>query len=449
MKLLTGLLYGALLFSEASAQKLTASQVEADIDKAKLRKTLEDLNAIANKNGGNRAFGLPGYKASLDYVLGQIQGEYGKFLDTSVQKFTHTFEETRKISLRGPDGEDVLVVALMYNKATPIPGGVTAPLVLVPVDDDRGSGCFEDQWKGVDATNKIALVKRGVCAVSDKLKLAKKAGARGVILVNKNPGNKIIGSTVGAENVDLVVPAGVISLEVGTSWRQRIEKGETLKVTLLVDSAFEPRESWNIISETKEGDPNNVVMLGAHLDSVKAGAGINDDGSAVAALLEVAKSFTKYKGYKNKVRFAWWGAEESGLIGSTYYTQQLSKPEADKIRFYFNYDMIASPNPRCFVQASNDVDRVGGTLLADWLRKNGQTPEWKVSDAADQVPFLKLGIPCSGMSTGADAQADPCYHTKCDDINNINWDALYRNTKAIGQAATQFALSLDGLPPRS
>jgi aminopeptidase Y len=173
-----------------------------------------------------------------------------------------------------------------------------------------GSGCFEDQWTGIDATGKIALVKRGICAIADKLKLAKAHGALAVILYNQTPGTSISSATLSASNLGLLVPVGVVTLETGTAWKARLAAGETLRVNLLVDSVFETRETWNIISETKEGDPNNVVMLGAHLDSVQAGAGINDDGSGSTALLEIMGSFKKYKGFKNKVRFAWWGAEE-------------------------------------------------------------------------------------------------------------------------------------------
>ncbi|KAJ2989051.1 hypothetical protein NUW58_g3664 [Xylaria curta] len=84
-------------------------------------------------------------------------------------------------------------------------------------------------------------------------------------------------------------------------------------------------------------------MLGAHLDSVLAGPGVNDDGSGSSLLLELLTEFRYYQGYKNKVRFAWWGTEESGLVGSLYYTANLKPEEADKIRFYFNYDMVGSP----------------------------------------------------------------------------------------------------------
>lgn len=180
----------------------------------------------------------------------------------------------------------------------------------MPVDDERGSGCFEDQWEGIDATGKIALVKRGTCGIAEKVKLAKAHGAIAFILYNQTPGTPISSATLLEENIGLLVPVGVVTLENGEAWTTRLEAGEELVVTLLVDATTEARESWNIIAETKEGDPNNVVMLGAHLDSVQAGPGVNDDGSGTAALLELMGSFKKYKGFKNKVRFAWWGAEE-------------------------------------------------------------------------------------------------------------------------------------------
>ena len=97
------------------------------------------MNHIANKNGGNRAFGLPGYKASSDYVLERVQKRFGKEFDTYLQYFNHTFEQTRKISVTGPSGEDVLVRTLLYNTATPLPGGITATLIDTPVDDARGT----------------------------------------------------------------------------------------------------------------------------------------------------------------------------------------------------------------------------------------------------------------------------------------------------------------------
>jgi hypothetical protein len=72
-----------------------------------------------------------------------------------------------------------VVVSPMYNPATPLPGGIKAGLVDTPVDDELGSGCFRQQWEGIDGQGKLALVKRGLCAVADKLRLAKEHGALG------------------------------------------------------------------------------------------------------------------------------------------------------------------------------------------------------------------------------------------------------------------------------
>ncbi|KAL3424104.1 peptidase family M28 [Phlyctema vagabunda] len=429
---------------------LTPERVEAGIKTVDLERNLWNLNQIAKKNGGNRAFGLPGYAASSDYVLERVQTRFGAQFDSYVQYFNHTFEQTRDISVTGPEGEDVAVITLLYNSATPLPGGVTASLIDTPVDDVRGSACFADQWEGIDATGKLALVKRGVCAIADKLKLAKAAGALGVILYNQNPGTP--GSaTLAAENIGLLVPVGVVTLDVGEAWKARLGAGEELVVNLVVDSIFEQRESWNVIAETKEGDANNVVMLGAHLDSVQAGPGINDDGSGTSGILEILTAFRHYKGYKNKVRFAWWGAEESGLVGSLYYTSQLSEEEADKIRFYFNYDMIGSPFPVYAVyKGDNAGDAIGAQILYDYLVAAGKPAYYGgFGTSSDYVGFLNLGIPSSGLFTGAGAPTDPCYHLACDTTSNIDADALTVNAKAAGVAAAKLALSLDGLPTRT
>ncbi|KAF3909581.1 hypothetical protein AA313_de0205689 [Arthrobotrys entomopaga] len=314
-----------------------------------------------------------------------------------------------------------------------------------------GSGCLPEHWTGIDASGKLALVKRGVCAIADKLKLARKAGAVGVILYNQTPGTDYGSATLSADNIGQLVPVGLIPLEVANSWIPRLTAGETLTAFLLVDSIFETRESWNLIAETKEGDPNNVVMLGAHLDSVQAGPGVNDDGSGSSALLEIMGSFKKYKGFKNKVRFLFAGAEESGLVGSLYYTKNLSEDEADKIRFYFNYDMIGSPAPFYRVyQGQNPGDVHGASALLEYLTGKGKPAEIAgFGTSSDYVGFLNLGIPSSGLFTGAGAPQDPCYHLKCDTLENIDWEALTANAKAAARAAAILALSLDGVPLRN
>ncbi|KAF1734853.1 putative lipoprotein aminopeptidase LpqL [Beauveria bassiana] len=451
MKFLTAAALGifGLAGLSGATVSITPERAVNDIKVGELQNVLWHLQKIGRDNGGNRAHGLPGFKASRDFVLERVSKRFGKRLDTYVQEFNHTFSQVRKIELKGPDDEPVDVYALQYVSATPLPGGATGSLLDTPVDDERGSMCFPEQWNGVNATGKIVLLKRGTCAIADKLKLARQHGALAAVLYHNAPGTPT-SATLGASNLGLLVPVGLVSRDVGEAWRTRLAAGEDLRVTLIIDAVTEPRPGWNIISETKQGDPDNVVMLGAHLDSVQPGPGINDDGSGTAALLEIATSFQKYTGFKNKIRFAWWGAEELGLIGSLYYTAHLSDAEKDKIKFYFNYDMIASPEPKFVVYADNDAHEYGAVPLYDYLKEAGATPEYaKFGSSSDYVGFLKAGIPSSGIFTGAGAPFDKCYHLLCDNLDNINWDAYEKNAKAAAHVAAEFALNLEGVPARN
>ncbi|RGP59758.1 hypothetical protein FSPOR_11103 [Fusarium sporotrichioides] len=418
----------------AMNKKLTISSLD---------NSLQKLYNIALDNNNSRAFGLPGYKASLDFVLGRLS--HGDQFDISVQPFTHLFSQTRKIALTGPEGEKVDAVSLQYNHATPLPGGVTAPLVLIPIDDERGSGCFEDQWKGIDVKGKIALIKRGKCHFINKLKLAKESGASAAIVFNDNPAQTAGSGSLGAENIGTLAPVGVITYDQGNAWAERLKAGETLEINLIIDVLTEKRETWQIIADTKEGNPDNIVMLGAHLDSVQEGPGINDNGSGVAALISIADAI-KYKSFKNKLRFAFWGAEESGMIGSTYYVSNLSE-EASKIRFYYNYDMIASLKPYYIVYSDSDAHKSGAKYLYEYLTECGYPAEYApFGSSSDYIGFLELGIPSSGIFTGAGPPQDVCYHTACDDIKNINKEAFLVNAKAAAYAAASLALSVEDVP---
>ncbi|KAK5624805.1 hypothetical protein RRF57_000522 [Xylaria bambusicola] len=426
-----GLATDSVLTPEGFVEKIKTEELE---------RNLWNLGRIGKENGGHRAFGSPGYKASSDYILERAKTRFGPEYDTKVQEFDHLYNEVREISVTGPNGETVDTVTLIYNPGTD-DGPIQAPLIDTPVDDERGSACFEDQWEGIDATGKIALIKRGSCALSDKLKIARAHGAAGALIYHNLPGAPS-SAILGAENYGLLVPVAVIPLSVGSAWKDRLAANEEVVVELYVDAIFEERTTWNIIAETKQGDPNNVIMLGAHLDSV------NDDGSGTSTLLEIMTELRYYEGYPNKVCFAWWGAEESGLIGSLHYTENLTPQEADQIKFYFNYDMVGSPylNYEIYI-GDNEGDEAGAALLLQYLTDAGKEPYYvNFGTSSDCVGFVELGIPTSGIFTGA--ATDPCYHLACDTLSNVNLDALTVNAKAAANAAAHLALSLDGVPAR-
>ena len=230
----------------------------------------------------------------------------------------------------------------------------------------------------------------------------------------------------------------------------------------------------NVFAETPGGNPDNVVMVGAHLDSVNAGPGIQDNGSGSAAILEVAENMAKSKPI-NKVRFALWGAEESGLVGSTHYVATLPADELAKIALYLNFDMIGSPNHVFFVYDGDNSDAVGAPagptgsaqieqLFESYYRGVGES--WKGTDfsgRSDYGPFIAAGIdiPSGGLFTGAEGiktadeaaiwggtagvAYDPCYHQACDDYNNINLHAFDVNIDAVAFSTLTYAYSTESV----
>ena len=137
--------------------------------------------------------------------------------------------------------------------------------------------------------------------------------------------------------------------------------GQHPKVNLATSGVEQEKLYPNVVAETKRGDANHIVLAGAHLDSVPAGPGINDDGSGTAFQLELAEQLAKAgTPPKNKVRFLWFGGEEDGLVGSRYYAAHMSDADVAKSDVMIDTDMIASPN---FARLVYDGD--GSTFGSD------------------------------------------------------------------------------------
>ena len=277
---------------------------------------LQALQSIADANGGTRAAGTPGYEASVDYVVRTLRAAGWQ---VSIDEFPFTYV--------GPSTLQQLTPVNATYPTGPFtgsgPGNLTA--TVTPVDLKLGigntstSGCEAADFAGFPAGN-IALIQRGTCTFDVKAVNAQAAGAAGVIIFNQ-------GNTAGADRQDLIVgtlggPNVVAIPVVGASYQQGVALAQAGSTARIFVPAPEQRPQKNVIAELPGVNDNNVVMAGAHLDSVQAGPGINDNGSGSASLLEVAQNMSKNKP-QNTVRLAWWGAEEAGLIGSTEYVKGL------------------------------------------------------------------------------------------------------------------------------
>jgi Zn-dependent M28 family amino/carboxypeptidase len=427
---------------------------------------MEAFQAIADANGGNRAAGLPGYEASVDYVVETMKAAGW---NVTIDEFPFTFV--------GPSTLQQLTPVNAEYETGPFtgsgPGDVTAAVTPVDVQlflgNTNTSGCEASDFAGFTAGT-IALIQRGTCPFSTKALNAEAAGAAGVIIFNagddtSDARQELIVGTLGGANI-VGIPVVGASYEQGVALAQA---GSTARVMVPMP---EERPQKNVIAELPGKNDNNVVMAGAHLDSVQAGPGINDNGSGSASLLEVAQNISKLKP-ENTIRFAWWGAEEAGLIGSEEYVAGLSQEEKDRIALYLNFDMVASPN---FIFMIYDGDESqfpapvvvpeGSIAIEDlfesYFTSVGQPyDDAEFSGRSDYEAFILNGIPAGGLFTGAEVvkteeqQAiwggvagesyDQCYHQECDDINNISMEALDVNIDAIALAVLAYSYSTESV----
>ncbi|KAJ3549268.1 hypothetical protein NM208_g587 [Fusarium decemcellulare] len=409
--------YSTPLVALALPALVSANKKKPLVDSKKLQKLInidgliagsQKLQDFADANGGNRAFGSSGHNATVDWLYDTLKAT--GYYDVVKQPFTEIYAQgTAALKV---DGEDVAANIMTYTPA----GTASGPLVKV-----ANLGCDAEDYP---------------------------AEAKGTSL----------SGTLGAAFGDYAPIVG-ISQEDGQAILTKLEAGD-VTVDLDIDATVEDRVTFNVIAETKEGDHDNVLVLGGHSDSVPAGPGINDDGSGTVGVLKVAQALTKFR-VKNAVRFAFWSAEEFGLLGSYHYIKSVNSSDTElaKIRAYLNFDMIASPN---YVYGIYDGDGSAFNLTGPAGSDKEPFVPSEFSGRSDYAGFIENGIPSGGLFTGAEelkteeeaklfggeagVAYDVNYHLAGDDITNLNKEAFLLNTKAIANSVAKYALSFKSLP---
>ncbi|WP_301127707.1 M28 family peptidase [Streptomyces cacaoi] len=479
---------------------------------------LRALRSIAERSGGTRAAGTRGHERSARYA-GALLKAAGYRVTYQRFDFVHRRTLAEKLTLHGSPRREVPVRLMSYTKNTP-EGGLTAPLAAVPVDADGSTGCEARDYTGARYGGRIALIRRGSCSFAQKQAAAADAGAVGALIYNTGQGE--LSGTLGKPSAARIPTAGLARSD-GEALAKRAAASGGATVTLDVREHRERRSTPNVLAETPwpadgrkaagaergtdgmsdgqaegtadgeagrktegKGDGKadrkaDVVMIGAHLDSVPEGPGINDNASGSSGVLETALRLADatrqtHRRPPHPVRFALWSAEELGLQGSRHYVDALSRSERDSIALYLNFDMIASPNYGIFAFDGDDSDHTGagpgpkGSAalekgLTDFLAGRGLATRGTDFDGrSDYGPFIEAGIPAGGTFTGGDGiktaeerqlwggtagkPYDSCYHRPCDTLKNIDMRALDANVKAIADAAGHYAWDLGPLPAR-
>jgi Zn-dependent M28 family amino/carboxypeptidase len=471
----------------------TAVAKPPDVDSSELRAAVtldgivahqQALQNIATMNGGTRHTETPGYTASVAYVRETMEAAGW---NVSISQFNMpvwqeteppVFEQltpTAKPYAPGTAADDdspaVDYITMEFSPTAEVPNAPVVPTndIQIPSTGGSTSGCEESDYPAATA-GAISLIQRGTCAFVQKLAMAEAAGAVGVILFNEGDTASRMNALFRSGPTDLGIPAVLSSFAVGKELYDAVNPTAHLKTSGVNVDRFFPQ----VIAETPKGDPNHVVLAGAHLDSVTAGPGINDDGSGTSWQLELGEQIAKLgTPPRHKIRLMWFGGEEDGLVGSLYYAEHLPQSEIDKIDVMIDTDMIASPNyVRLVYDGDGDELEPGGPagsgvvegVFKRYFSQRGMATLPQAFDGrSDYVGFINRGIPGGGIFAGAEVpktadqvavfggvageQFDPCYHEACDNIDTVTGQppASTMNSFATDPALAQLqADSLNG-----
>ncbi|CAM4794732.1 unnamed protein product [Rotaria magnacalcarata] len=455
---------------------------------------LKEFQRIATANNGNRAVSTLGFNQTLDYIRDTLAINTDFVVSNKyfpIRQFGLNSDPILTSSINGVDKTYIysknLATADFYHIdfSTAVDFSAFVPLTAIP-----NVGCSDSDWQSANPppNGRVAIVKRGICAFSDKGALAAKYNVTALLIYNDGASPDRVSPIAIALGQESFLPALFLSFPVGQELANAaLNISNNAGVRLAINVKELPLSPvGNICADTPTGDANQTIIIGSHSDSVPAGPGINDNGSGSAANLGLAVALARlfktstYAKYKYRVRFCWWGAEEVGLLGSDDHVKQakISTVVGERLSDYLvnlNYDMLGSPNyifgiydgktansdtPVTALPGSNKMT----ALYRQWFDE--QNLPWNYTDfsgRSDYGPFLAEGIVAGGLFSGADgtktldernyydqmlgqgmggiagAIHDPCYHRQCDSIQNINVFAYEKMVQAAAYVLEQLA----------
>jgi Zn-dependent M28 family amino/carboxypeptidase len=446
----------------AKPKDVDSSRLERMVTVKGITEHQKALQNIADMNGGTRYTRTAGFTASAAYVKATLEkagynARYEMFnmpiwREDAAPVLQQTSPNAKTYRPGSRDDDDSPAVDFIAFEHSPTKSLSNVAVVGVghtdvPSDGGSTSGCVASDYPA-EVEGAIALIQRGTCAFTAKLGLAEDAGAVGVILFNEGDTPERSNALFRSADPGYPIPAVLSSYAVGEELYTAWKNGQHPTVNLSTSGTDVETLYPNVVAETKKGDPNHKVLLGAHLDSVPAGPGVNDDGSGTAFQLELAEQLAKAgTPPRNQIRFLWFGGEEDGLVGSRYYAAHMSDADVRTTDAMLDTDMIASPNFARLVYDGDgstfgpDVSGPAGSgkieeVLKGYWTKRGMVSEPIPFDGrSDYVGFVERGIPSGGVFAGAEApktaeqvaryggvqgeQLDPCYHEACDTYSTV------------------------------
>ncbi|MCP4424788.1 MAG: M20/M25/M40 family metallo-hydrolase [Chloroflexi bacterium] len=379
-----------------------------------------DNLAILCDEFGSRFGGAPGEKQAADFMKAKLEAYGLKNVHLEPIEYTGWRRGETTLEIISPIQKEIPCISLPHSPPCELEG------VILDMDegapDDFDERADEIAGKIVLTTSEVNPkgVKRWIHR-NEKYGRSLLAGATGFIFVNHYPGYGPVTGGIAHKMNGALIPGISVSYEDGAFLQRLIKRRGEVKIRISSNDQTEPMTSWNVIADLPgQEDADQIVMLGCHYDGHDISQGAADPASGAAALLEAARTLAKYApSLPYTIRFALWGVEEIGLIGSTQHVQK-HLSELDNLRFYLNMDMAGAISNK-------------GIVLNQWPQLEPLFHNWSeemalkfgvkqsISAHSDHYPFLMAGVPTGGIGkVGGKASGGRGYgHTRYDTLDKV------------------------------
>ncbi|KAI8963936.1 hypothetical protein F5Y11DRAFT_364686 [Daldinia sp. FL1419] len=383
---------------------------------------LQALQQIANMNHNSRITGSAGHNQTIQYIHDYLKSQ-GYYVE--LQPFHEVVQVYGKATLWA-NGEAFDIEPMGWS---PECNFDDLPLVAV-----KGMGCKAADYPQ-EALESVVLVGAGGCSLSDKSIAAGKAGAVGLLVYEFTQ----LTPSLGGKNSHHIPTAKI-------SYRdaERILEHPHPQVV----------DMFDIYTQYEEVNSSS--------------AGINDNASGIASLLEIAAELSRFT-TNSTVKFAFWTASEPCLLGSKRWLYTTHKEELSRVRLYLDANMLGSTNGALKVYGGDGKgsgkygprgsEKAERTLAQGFIAQGANFTKTEISNRSDYATFFDAGIPFAGLFSGAngfktskevsmfggwaDVPYDPNYHEPDDDLQNVDMTVLFQNTRALAHAVGVYGRNLD------
>lgn len=385
---------------------------------------------------GPRLSGSDNLERAIDWIAAEMRRDGLDRVHTDTVRVPVWIRGEERADLTAPFADRLPMLGLGGSIATPV-GGIEADVLVVDGEDGLNARCAEAAGKivlwNVPFTNYGQTVKyRGQGAV-----LAARCGAVASLVRSVASGTMATPHTGTMAYADGVpqIPAAAITVEDAMRMGRMAARGQTLRVRLQMEAHTLPdRVSRNVMAEIRGSEfPDEVVVMGGHIDSWDVGQGAMDDGGGVVAAWEAVRVL-KSLGLRPRrtIRVVGWTNEENGLRGGNAYARDYRADMERHILAIESDGGTFQPTGFGFTgrhEAFAIVEQVGPLLASI-----GASAITRGGGGADISPMRPFGVPQMSLSVDG-TRYFHYHHTEADTMDKIDPTELARCAAAMAVMA--------------